>query len=110
MDTAAAYRKIVENLIRRYASKPSNGAIEPEIVIGADGNHYELMHIGWNGSRRIHGSVLHIDLIGDKIWIQHDGTPTGVASEIAEQGVPKEDIVLAFRPGHVRPHTGYGVG
>ena len=30
MGAVAAYRKIVEDLIRRYASKPSHGVIEPE--------------------------------------------------------------------------------
>ncbi len=110
MDTLAHYRKIVEKIIRRYAHKPSHGAIEAEIVVGADRNHYELIHVGWNGSQRVHGSVLHIDLIGHRIWIQHDGTSSGVASELAEEGVPKEDIVLGFRPEHVRLHTGYGTG
>ena len=38
------------------------------------------------------------------------GAAGRVASELAEEGIPKEDIVLAFRPGHVRPHTGYGGG
>jgi len=110
MDTASHYRKIIEEVIRRYSHKPSHGSIEPEIVIGTDGNHYELLHIGWDGSRRVHGSVIHIDLIDRKIWIQHDCTSSGVASELSEAGVPKEDIILGFRPGHVRQHTGYGTG
>jgi hypothetical protein len=108
MDTAKRYRKIIEGIVRSYADRPSHGNIEPEVVIGADGNHYELMHVGWNGSQRVHGSVLHIDLIGDKIWIQHDGTSSGVASELAEAGIPKKNIILGFRPEHVRRHTDYG--
>ncbi|WP_273040177.1 element excision factor XisI family protein [Iningainema tapete] len=27
-----------------------------------------------NQSRRVYGSLIHIDLKGDKIWIQYDGT------------------------------------
>ncbi len=81
--------------------------IEPEIVIDPERNHYELMHIGWDGSRRVHGSVIHIDLIDGKIWIQHDGTARGVALDLIEAGVPHEDIVLGFRPPHVRQYTGY---
>jgi len=42
--------------------------------------------------------------------IQYDGTSPGVAVELAESGIPKEDIVLGFRPPRVRPHTGFGVG
>jgi hypothetical protein len=109
MDTLTRYRQILHDLIRQYAHKPSHGEIEPEIVIDAAQNHYELMQVGWDGSRRVHGAVLHIDIIGGKIWIQHDGTDPGVALDLVEAGVPREDIVLGFRPAHVRPYTGYGV-
>ncbi|MCP4540432.1 MAG: XisI protein, partial [Chloroflexi bacterium] len=39
-----------------------------------------------------------------------DGTSPGVALELAEAGIPREDIVLGFRPPYVRPRTGFGVG
>ena len=51
------------------------------------------------------GKIYYID---DKIWIQHDGTSPGVALELVEAGVPREDIILGFRPAHVRQYTGYG--
>lgn len=110
MDTIKHYQQILEDLIQRYAQKPSHGEIEPEIIIDRDRKHYELMHIGWDGSRRVHGSVLHLDLIDGKIWIQHDGTAPGVALDLVEAGVPREDIVLGFRPADVRPYTGYATG
>lgn len=109
MDTLTRYRHILHDLIQHYSHKPSHGEIEVEIVIDAEQNHYEIMHVGWDGSRRVHGSVLHLDLIDGKIWIQHDGTSPGVALDLVEAGVPREDIVLGFRPAHVRPYTGYGV-
>ena len=55
-------------------------------------------------------ALYHIDIIGGKIWIQHDGTSPGVAMELAENGIPKEDIILGFRPAHLRQHTGFGIG
>ena len=57
MDTIKHYQQILEDLIQQYAQKPSHGEIEPEIIIDRDRKHYELMHIGWDGSRRVHGSV-----------------------------------------------------
>lgn len=110
MDTIKHYQQILEDLIQQYAQKPSHGEIEPEIIIDRERTHYELMHIGWDGSRRVHGSVLHLDLIDGKIWIQHDGTAPGVALDLVEAGVPREDIVLGFRPADVRPYTGYATG
>jgi hypothetical protein len=44
--------------------------------------HYELLYTGWEDWRRVHGSVIHIDVRGDKVWIQHDGTEAGVAHDL----------------------------
>ena len=44
-----------------------------------------------------------------KIWIQHDGTEIGVANELVEWGVPKEDIVLAYHAPYKRQYTGFAV-
>lgn len=45
------------------------------ILIDAERDAYEVMHIGWDGERRVHGAAIHIDIIGDKSWVQYDGTP-----------------------------------
>ena len=42
----------------------------------------------------IYGPVLHLDIIDNKIWIQQDGTEVGIANELVELGVPKQDIIL----------------
>jgi hypothetical protein len=67
------------------------------------------MNIGWDGPRRIHGSVIHLDIIDGKIWIQHDGTNWPVADELMAAGITKDEIVLGFQPPEVRPHTGFAV-
>ncbi|MCW1969978.1 MAG: XisI protein [Anaerolineae bacterium] len=103
------YRKAIETVIQDHAQRPSNGDIQSELIVDAAKRHYEVMFVGWDGMRRVHGSVLHIDLIGDKIWIQHDGTAPGVALELVEAGVPKDKIVLGFRPKHIREMMGYAV-
>lgn len=111
MDTVTRNQEVVTRLIHEYAThKPSHGDIDPQAVIDTERGHYEVVHVGWDGSRRVHGSVIHIDLIGEKIWIQYDGTSPGVALDLVEAGIPHESIVLGFRPAHVRPHTDFGVG
>lgn len=102
------YRQIVRRIICEYGEyRPSHGQIETEVVIDPDRDHYELMHVGWDGVRRIHGSVVHIDIIDGKIWIQHDGTSRPVADELVAAGIPREAIVLAFHPPHVRQFTDF---
>ncbi|TNE47638.1 MAG: XisI protein [Deltaproteobacteria bacterium] len=108
MDQVGQYGQILEELLNVYAQKPSHGDIETEVIIDRNGKHFELMHVGWHGTRRVHGSVLHIDIIDGKIWVQHDGTSPGIALDLVEAGVPREDIVLGFRPPEVRPYTDFG--
>ncbi|MDJ0615367.1 MAG: XisI protein [Calothrix sp. MO_192.B10] len=110
MDKLTKYRDIVRQLILEHAThKPANGEIEPKPVIDSERDHYEVMHIGWDGVRRVHGCVIHIDIIEDKIWIQYDGTSTPIAEELLEMGVPREDIVLGFHPVELRQYNGFAV-
>jgi hypothetical protein len=111
MDKLDRYREIVRRLIEEYAGyKPANGQIETEAVVDRDRDHYEVVHVGWDGVRRVHGSVVHIDISGGKVWVQYDGTSRPVAEELVAAGIPREDIVLAFHPAHLRQYTGFAVG
>jgi XisI protein len=65
--------------------------------------------VGWDGVRRVHGSVVHVDIIDGKVWVQYDGTSRPIAEELVAAGIPREDIVLAFHPAGVRRHTGFAV-
>ncbi|GAB4187766.1 MAG: hypothetical protein Fur006_27830 [Coleofasciculaceae cyanobacterium] len=110
MDKLAYYRDIVRRLIFEYAShQPANGQIEVEAVIDPDRDHYEVVHVGWDGTRRVHGSVVHIDIIGDKVWIQYDGTSQPVAEALLEAGIPREAIVLGFHPVELRQYTDFAI-
>ncbi|HEY7544103.1 MAG TPA: XisI protein [Blastocatellia bacterium] len=108
MDKLSNYREIVRRIIIEYASyKPSHGQIETEAIIDSESDHYEVMHVGWDGVRRVHGSVIHIDIIDEKVWIQYDGTSRPVAEALLEAGIPREDIVLGFHPADVRKYTDF---
>jgi len=110
MDILTRYRDIVQQVILEYARyKPSRGEIKTEVIMDPKNDHYELIHVGWDDYRRIHGAVIHIDIIDNKVWIQHDGTSPGVAHDLVAAGIPRTDIVLGFRPAHLRPHTGFAV-
>ncbi len=105
------YGAIVQRVLAEYAAlKPSYGEIDVETIVDEAHGHYELMHSGWNGIRRVHGCVLHIDVRGGKIWIQHDGTEQGVAGDLLAAGVPADHIVLAFKHPSIRKHTEFAEG
>jgi hypothetical protein len=67
------------------------------------------MVVGWDGIRRVHGCLVHLDIIDGKIWIQRDGTEDGIAQELLDAGIPKDQMVLGFKPPDVRKISGFAV-
>jgi hypothetical protein len=103
MDPVERYRGLIESILTEYARIPyAHGEIRCETVLDRASDRYLLMVVGWNGIRRVHGSLIHVDIVDGKIWIQRDGTERGVARDLLDAGVPREHIVLAFQPPEVR--------
>lgn len=110
MDRTEQYRRIIKRVISEYAAfDPSTHAVEAETVFDDERGHYELVYLGWENRRRVHGTVLHVDIRDGKIWIQHDGTQDGIADELLAAGVPHEHIVLGFHHPDKRKHTPFAV-
>jgi hypothetical protein len=104
------YREYIQNLLAQYGRhKSPYGDDENQLIFDREHDHYQLVHAGWHDNRRMYGCIVHMDIKNDKIWIQHDGTEIGMANELVELGVPKEDIVLAFHSPSKRQHTGFAV-
>ncbi len=111
MDRLPLYREILRRIVNEYECPPPvNGHVRTDIVIDPVLDHYEVLDIGWDQHRRVHSSILHLDIIDGKIWVQRDATNRPVVDELEAAGVPKEDIVLAFHSPERRKLTGYAVG
>jgi hypothetical protein len=104
MDKIAKYRQFIREILQRHGHRDSihREEYEKQVIADDEKGHYIVMGVGWNDLKRIHGISIHIDLKGDKIWIQTDWTEPGVATELEEMGVPKSDIVLAFHAPYRR--------
>lgn len=110
MEKLENYRNIVETIINEYAAIPyAYGDIESRTMFDREKDSYLLYSVGWNQRGRIHGINLHVDIIADKIYIQHDGTEDGIANDLERAGVPKSDIVLAWHEPELRKYTEYAV-
>jgi hypothetical protein len=105
------HAEIVMSVLNHYAQfKPAYGEVDIETVFDSQRHHYELVHVGWEDYHRLHGSVIHVDIKPDgKIWIQHDGTESGIVDDLLAAGVPKDQIVLAFYLPRKRVHTEFAV-
>ena len=109
MDTLTRYRELIQKILAEYAAIPySHGQIVQQTVFDTQRDHYLLVNVGWD-DRRVHGCLVHVDLVDGKFWIQRDGTEEGIATDLEAAGVPREHIVLAWHRPEVRKHTGYAV-
>lgn len=112
MDKLNHYRQLICQVLTQYAQcklAVANGNIEVYTFFDFDGNYYQVFHAGWDGYQRIFGALIHVDLIANKIWIQYDCTEIGVANDLVELGVPKQDIVLAYHSPFMRQFDGFAV-
>lgn len=118
MDTLEQYRQLIRNILIEHTKIPfSYGDIQFETVMDREQDRYLLMILGrepaydfsLTTTRRVHGCLIHVDIIDGKIWIQRDGTEEGVAMELVKAGIPKEQIVLGFRSEELRKDTEFAI-
>jgi XisI protein len=110
MDKISHYRQVIQRLLTEYVQTPiSNGEIESQTVFDTQHDHYQVMNVGWDGYRRVHGCVLHLDIKDGKVWVQHNMTEMQIGQALMAMGVAKKDIVLGFQAEYMREYTGFGV-
>ncbi|NET39908.1 MAG: XisI protein [Cyanothece sp. SIO1E1] len=112
MDKLEIYRQHIQMLLQKRASiKSANPAIETQLIFDTERDHYQMVHTGWkDNTTRIYGCSVHVDIKDGKIWVQHDGSEIAIADQLAELGVSKQDIVLAYHAPNVRQYTEFAVG
>ncbi|PDW01184.1 XisI protein [Candidatus Viridilinea mediisalina] len=110
MDTVTHYQEIIQRVLLSYTETPyAHGNIQCKPVFDTTRNSFMLITEGWDGVRRIHGCLVHIEIINEKIWVQRDDTDRGITYDLVESGIPKDQIVLGFQEPGVRQFTGYAV-
>ncbi len=70
---------------------------------------YLLIARGGQGEERIKENTIHVRLRDRKIWIEEDWTEDGVVTDFWHAAVPREHIVLAFPPPHLRQYTEFAI-
>lgn len=106
------YRTLIKRLLHRYAEllkRHQKTGVETFLVFDEERDHYLLHTIGWADRKHVWNTALYIRLYNHKFYIEIDNTEHGIATDMLEAGVPKEDIVLAFHHPSVRPYTEFSV-
>jgi XisI protein len=97
MDTIVSYRNIIKQLILSYAQlRPSHGDIRLDPVFDEANDRYALMQVGWDKQRRVRGNLIYVTIQQGRVFVEYDGTETGITDELVEAGIPSDNIVLAF--------------
>lgn len=106
MDRIESYREIVKRVIQEVAdfAVPDEG-VRKEVILDDANGHYQVLEVGWKNRRRIHGTLIHIDIRDGKVWVEHDGTDLEIVQDLLDAGIPKEQIVLGFHPPAHRKYT-----
>ncbi|MGE0131937.1 MAG: XisI protein [Blastocatellales bacterium] len=108
MEKVSRYREVIKRLMqekaRFYTGGPDDG-VESVMLMDEERGHYGLMQFGWENGKRVKFITLYVRLKDGKFWIEQDLTEEGIATELLREGVPKEDIVLAFHAPEMRPYT-----
>ena len=111
MDPVTMVRDAVGRVMGEYAAfRTSRKDVEAVLIVDAERRHFLLMYIGWDGPRRVHHVAVHVEIRGNKVWLQCDNTDLGVAEDLVAAGIPRDAIVLGFRAREIRPHTGFATG
>lgn len=112
MDKTKRYRQFIKEALLKYAdliNKRPRPGDEIEVVFDEERDHYMLVSSGWSGNKRIRGTTVYVRIRDGKFWIEEDWLEYGIATDLLEAGVPKEDIVLAFHAPEMRPYTEFAV-
>jgi XisI protein len=84
--------------------------IERQFLMDDQNGHYQLQNIGWQNSRYTHGTLVHVDIKNDFVWVQVDNTEYNIVDSLLEQGVPENRIVLGFQVPFQRQFSGFAMG
>ena len=98
MDSLVRFRGVIQRILTDYTKIPyAHGDIQFETIFDRESDRYLVVILGREKTRRVHGCLIHVDIIDGKVWIQRDGTEEGIANELIQAGIPKDQIVLGFR-------------
>jgi len=106
---AIDYSQIIQTIIKEQASWQKSSYVRVETIFDTERHHYLLVQVGWARDRWVYASILHLDIIDEKVYIQQNNTEQSVAERLVELGVAKENIVIGFHSPFKRKFTDYAV-
>ncbi|NER33380.1 MAG: XisI protein [Oscillatoria sp. SIO1A7] len=109
MDKLERYRESIKTILKEYADRMKNSEFDVQLICDNENDHYLLLDVGWQKSRRVHSCALHFDIIDGKIWLQENNTELEIDRDLEEMGISKKEIVVGFHHPSMREYSDYAV-
>ncbi|MDJ1172103.1 XisI protein [Roseofilum sp. BLCC_M154] len=112
MDKLIHYQTLIKDILTEYdriSAQVPDPDIDEVLMFDDDRSQYLWFNIGWKDGRRIKAVSVYVRIKNEKIYIEEDWTEEGIATELLREGVPKEDIVLAFHAPESRKFTEFAI-
>ena len=105
------YHKILCQYLGEYAQERSTSEHEYQFIVDKEHHHYQVVRIGWENGIFKCLVIFHLQIKETgKIWLYVNRTDIEIDEELAILGIPFSEMVIAFHPPELRPHTKYAVG
>ncbi|MBC7805412.1 MAG: XisI protein [Akkermansiaceae bacterium] len=101
----ATIESVLQQCVERYATPDARMFT----VFDEQRGHFLVIEEGWLGKEHLYNPFVHVELQGGQIWVQQDYTNHGIANDLAGAGIPKERIVLGYKPISERNEVLYNV-
>ncbi len=100
----------VKALAEEYNNSLGN-TMTYQAIIDTEGNHFQLLKMGWYKDLYSFSVLFHLDIHPEtgNIWIQQNNTEIELDIDLAKFNIPKEHLVLGFRPAYVREFSDFAV-
>ena len=112
MDKLTHYQNLIKQILTEYeriSAQVPDPDIDEVLMFDDQRSQYLWFNIGWKNNKRVKSISVYVRIKNEKIYIEEDWTEEGIATELLREGIPKEDIVLAFHDPKTRKLTEFAV-
>jgi hypothetical protein len=99
MDKQLKYQEIIVNLLETWKGYTISNLpnLTIDIHINKENSNFIVLSYGWHEDEYIYNVLFHIQIKDDtKVWLHEDTTGIGIAKELMEAGIQKEDLIIGF--------------
>ncbi len=94
---------VMEALIEAIPQNLMPETLQVVPVFDRQSDRYQLLCQGWTADeKRVFYPMIHLEIIGGKVWIQHNQSDLDIGEVLFSRGVPKSQIVLGLHPPSIR--------